>query len=335
VRLPGLCPLCLPILVPSVPPCSCAHCVSLSLYPLCLSFCVLCVSLPCAPCVSLSCAAYVSLAFWPLCVTVLYTPCLHRQAPSSSVSSCPVPPASPSLCVSCISLPFGPLLSLSSLYVPPISCPLYICLSLCPFFTLPCIHSPVYLPVLVSPLYLHVLVSLYISLSLYPSVSPSPCVSFISPPSCVPSISPCPRVTLYIPVTVSHLYLPRFVSLLHFPVLVSPLYLYVLASLSLLVQLLVFPSPRAPVGHALILPMSLRPDPLRSPRHVLKCHNTQNIWYCEFLNARMWLCRKGNETGNLWGYEMVGDWRQPSGWRRINLATGVHQSPHTNHRSSI
>jgi hypothetical protein len=38
------------------------------------------------------------------------------------------------------------------------------------------------------------------------------------------------------------------------------------------------------------------------------------------------LFRKGNETGNLWGYEMVGDWREPSGWSRLNLATGFHQS---------
>ena len=32
--------------------------------------------------------------------------------------------------------------------------------------------------------------------------------------------------------------------------------------------------------------------------------------------------RKGNETGNLWGYEMIGDWSQPEGWTRMNLATG-------------
>ncbi len=48
------------------------------------------------------------------------------------------------------------------------------------------------------------------------------------------------------------------------------------------------------------------------------------LWVLSFYVR--FLLRKGNETGNLWGYEMVGDWREPSGWRRFNIATGIHQS---------
>lgn len=32
--------------------------------------------------------------------------------------------------------------------------------------------------------------------------------------------------------------------------------------------------------------------------------------------------RKGNETGNLWAYDMTGDWTSSSGWNRISLVSG-------------
>ena len=47
-------------------------------------------------------------------------------------------------------------------------------------------------------------------------------------------------------------------------------------------------------------------------------NETGNLWVYEIYL----LCRKGNETGNLWGYEMTGDWTDASGWKRISLASG-------------
>jgi len=66
-----------------------------------------------------------------------------------------------------------------------------------------------------------------------------------------------------------------------------------------------------------------------APGQPFECHmaDLNNDGTMEII-ASAYDTRKGNETGNLWAYERVGDWTTPEGWSRRSLISGFVANPY-------
>jgi len=66
-----------------------------------------------------------------------------------------------------------------------------------------------------------------------------------------------------------------------------------------------------------------------APGQPFECHmlDLNNDGTLEII-ASAYDTRSGNETGNLWAYELVGDWTEPAGWNRRSLKSGFVANPY-------